>query len=95
MCHFRTSHNLKYLFIGGAGGSEYSDDGKKMSSKKSKNKKNKKAKERERSRSMEPISPPPIKKRKGDKNEKQSPGSLSPVSEEDNYAGIHSKPKKV
>merc|ERR1712241_918480 len=49
--------------------------------------------ERERSRSMEPISPP-VKKRKGDKNEKPSPGSLSPVSEEDNYAAIHSKPKK-
>ena len=43
---------------------------------------------------MEPISPPPTKKRKSDKNDKPSPGSLSPVSQED-YAAIQSKPKKV
>ena len=82
-------------YIGAPAGSDYSDDGKKLSNKKSKNKKNKKSKDRDRSRSMEPISPPPVKKRKGEKNEKPSPGSLSPVSEEDNYAVLHSKSKKV
>ena len=75
-------------------GSDFSEEGKKQS-KKSKNKKSKKTKERDRPRSMEPISPPPLKKRKSDKNEKSPPGSLSPVSEEDSYAGVQPKPKKV
>lgn len=87
-------YHQSFFSIGAPGGSDYSDDGKKLSNKKSKNKKTKKVKERDRSRSMEPISPP-VKKRKSDKNEKQSPGSLSPVSEEDNYAVMHSKSKKV
>ena len=85
------NHNL---FLGAAEGSDFSDDGKKIS-KKSKNKKNKKSKDRDRSRSMEPISPPPTKKRKSDKTEKTSAGSLSPVSEEENYNATQSKVKKV
>ena len=44
---------------------------------------------------MEPISPPPTKKRKSEKNDRTSPGSLSPVSEEDTYTGLQTKPKKV
>ena len=44
---------------------------------------------------MEPISPPPTKKRKSDKTEKTSAGSLSPVSEEENYNATQSKVKKV
>ena len=79
-------------FSGPAAGSDFSEEGKKVS-KKSKSKKSKKSKERDRSRSMETISPPPLKKRKSDKNDKSS-GSLSPVSEEDTYAGVQSKPKK-
>ena len=82
------------LFLGAAEGSDFSDDGKRIS-KKSKNKKNKKSKDRDRSRSMEPISPPPTKKRKSDKTEKTSAGSLSPVSEEENYNANQSKVKKV
>ena len=82
------------LFLGAAEGSDFSDDGKRIS-KKSKNKKNKKSKDRDRSRSMEPISPPPTKKRKSDKTEKTSAGSLSPVSEEENYNATQSKVKKV
>ena len=78
--------------LGAAGASDFSDEGKK--SKKLKNKK-KKNKDRERSRSMEPISPPPTKKRKSEKNDRTSPGSLSPVSEEDTYTGLQTKPKKV
>ena len=78
--------------LGAAGASDFSDEGKK--SKKLKNKK-KKNKDRERSRSMEPISPPPTKKRRSEKNDRTSPGSLSPVSEEDTYTGLQTKPKKV
>ena len=44
---------------------------------------------------MEPISPPPVKKRKSEKSEKTSPGSLSPVSEEEHYTTAQSKVKKV
>ena len=44
---------------------------------------------------MEPISPPPVKKRKSEKSEKTSPGSLSPVSEEEHYTPAQSKVKKV
>ena len=81
-------------FLGAADASDFSDDAKKLS-KKSKSKKSKKSKDRERSRSMEPISPPPIKKRRSEKSEKTSPGSLSPVSEEENYTAAQSKLKKV
>merc|ERR1711962_396070 len=81
-------------FSGGGEPSDFSDDGKKTS-RKSKNKKNKKNKDRERSRSMEPISPPPVKKRKSEKSEKTSPGSLSPVSEEEHYTTTQLKVKKV
>merc|ERR1711994_69284 len=80
-------------FSGGGEPSDFSDDGKKTS-RKSKNKKNKKNKDRERSRSMEPISPPPVKKRKSEKSEKTSPGSLSPVSEEEHYTTTQLKVKK-
>ena len=44
---------------------------------------------------MEPISPPPVKKRKSEKSEKTSPGSLSPVSEEEHYTTTQLKVKKV
>ena len=44
---------------------------------------------------MEPISPPPVKKRKSEKSEKTSPGSLSPVSEEEHYTTAQPKVKKV
>ena len=89
-----SNHSLLLFIIGAGGRSDISDDGKKLS-KKSKNKKSKKVKDRDRSRSIEPISPPPLKKHKSDKNGKSPPDSLSPVSEDDNYAGVQMKIKKV